>query len=201
MQAPAKAGRKAISQSNREFLHLALLLCLTATPMRTQAQGTSEYQVKAAFLFHFAQLVEWPADTFASQGQPLNLCLFDDEPSLRDFQGTIEDKPVRDRALHIRLLHQPQEAQGCNIFFLSRDEARRERSLLTSVRGQPVLTIGETDDFLKAGGMIRFHLDGGRIRFDVNLAPADSVRLRISSQLLLLATQVFRSSVDDRGGI
>jgi len=181
---------------------ISLVLAVSGVPARIWAQAPpDEYQVKAAFLFHFAQLVEWPPAAFAGNAQPLYLCLLDDDPSQRDFESTIDGKSVGDRALRVRLLHQPQDVQGCNVLFLSRDESRRERSLLTSVRGQPVLTVGETDDFLKAGGMIRFHLDNGRIRFDINLASADSVRLRISSQLLLLATQVFRSSVEDRGGM
>jgi len=181
---------------------VSLVLALAGEPARVSAQASpDEYQVKAAFLFHFAQLVEWPSGTFAGNAQRLELCIFDDEPSVREFQSTVDGKPVADRALRVRLLHQPQDVQGCNILFLSRDESRRQRSLLNSVRRQPVLTVGETDDFLKDGGMIRFHLDGGRIRFDVDLASADTVRLRISSQLLLLATQVIRNSLDDHGGI
>jgi hypothetical protein len=44
------------------------------------------------------------------------------------------------------------------------------------------------------GGMIRFHLDDGRIRFDINLGAADSVHLKISSRLLLLASSIVRGS-------
>lgn len=199
------AQRRQMTPSRRApavvYAFVFLLLTLAGEPARIWAQAPpDEYQVKAAFLFHFAQLVEWPAAAFTGNSQPLYLCLFDDEPSLRDFRSTIDGKLVADRAIRVRLLHQPQEVQGCNILFLSRDEFRRQRSLLNSVRNQPVLTVGETDDFLRDGGMIRFHLDGGRTRFDIDLASADSVRLRISSQLLLLATQVFRTSVDDHGG-
>jgi hypothetical protein len=63
----------------------------------------------------------------------------------------------------------------------------------------PILTVGETSDFLSDGGMIRFHLEEDKIRFDINLAAAESARLKISSRLLLLATSVSRSGVTDRG--
>jgi hypothetical protein len=38
--------------------------------------------------------------------------------------------------------------------------------------------------------MIHFHLDGDKVRFDINASDADSSHLRISSRLLLLATSV-----------
>jgi hypothetical protein len=46
---------------------------------------------------------------------------------------------------------------------------------------------------LSSGGIIRFRLDQDRIRFDINSAAAESVHLKISSRLLLLATSVTRS--------
>jgi hypothetical protein len=47
--------------------------------------------------------------------------------------------------------------------------------------------------------MIRLRIDEGKIRFDINLAAAESSHLQISSRLLLLATTVTRGGVADRG--
>jgi hypothetical protein len=63
----------------------------------------------------------------------------------------------------------------------------------------PVLTVGETANFLSEGGMIRFHLEEGKVRFDINLGAADSSHLKISSRLLLLATSVTRGAKADGG--
>ncbi len=164
------------------------------------AQGSAEeYQVKAAFLFHFAQLVEWPAGALNARDQSINVCIFDDEPRRRELQNTIEGKPVGGRVLRVRMLDQRQNIQGCNILFLSRDESRRQTAVLRSVRDLPILTVGETDDFLSDGGMIHFHLDGDKIRFDINTNGADSSYIRISSRLLLLATSVTHSVTIDMG--
>jgi hypothetical protein len=168
------------------FLCAGLLLSAVPRPVCAQASA-DEYQVKAAFLFHFAQFVEWPA------GDPsLFVCMLNDEPHRQEFQSTIEGKLVGTRVLHVRLLSQPQDVQRCNILFLSREEARRQATVLKSLHGLPVLTVGETSNFLSDGGMIHFHLEKGKIRFDINLGAADSAHLKISSQLLLLATSVTR---------
>jgi hypothetical protein len=164
------------------------------------AQSTAdEYRVKAAFLFHFAQLVEWPAGALNPSDQSINLCIFDDEPHRAELQNTIEGKPVGARVLHVRMLDQQQNTQGCNILFLSRDEGRRQVAILRSVRDLPVLTVGETDTFLADGGMIHFHLDGDKIRFDINVDGANSSHLKISSRLLLLATSVTLGGGTEKG--
>jgi hypothetical protein len=158
-----------------------------------------EYQVKAAFLFHFAQFVDWPAGVLNSGDPSLKLCIFDDEPRRQEFQSTIEGKVIGTRVFHVHLISQLPEIQGCNILFLSRDEARRQAAILKSLRGTPVLTVGETDNFLSDGGMIRFHLEDDKVRFDINLGGAESSHLKISSRLLLLATSVSQGATADRG--
>jgi hypothetical protein len=73
---------------------------------------------------------------------------------------------------------------------MGRDEGRRQVAVLRNLRGQPVLTVGEADDFLSEGGIIRLHLEHDKIRFDINVGAADSSHLKISSRLLLLAKSV-----------
>jgi hypothetical protein len=176
-----------------------LMTCMPAVPLNATAQApAAEYQVKAAFLFHFAQLVEWPVDSAVDA--PVNLCIFENDSHRRDIQGTVDGKPIGDSTFHVRTLHMAQDARGCSLLFVSSENSRHEGAILNSLRGLPVLTVGEDDGFLSDGGMIRFRLEGDHVRFDVNLAAADSAGLRISSRLLLLATHVLRtSSADARG--
>jgi hypothetical protein len=180
------------------LLLLVLLLCGAPQDARAQS-AVDEYQVKAAFLFHFAQFLDWPADSLNASDPSIAMCIFDDEPRRVELQSTVDGKLIGARAFHVRLISQPQEVQGCNILFLSRDEARRQSAVLKSLRGMPVLTVGETSNFLSDGGMIRFHLEEGKTRFDINLSPAESSHLQISSRLLLLATSVTGGGVADRG--
>jgi len=183
---------------NLGLLCFILLVLGMPQPARTQST-TDEYKVKAAFLFHFAQFLAWPTDSLNAGDSSLIICIFDDEPRRQEFQSAIEGKPIGARVFHVRLLSQPQEIQGCNILFLRRDEIRQQSPILKSLRGRPVLTVGETFDFLSDGGMIRFHIDEGKIRFDINQAAAESSHLEISSRLLLLATSVSRGNAANRG--
>ncbi len=170
---------------------LCFLLLALGTTQYVRGQTTvEESQVKAAFLFHFAQLVDWPADPNRDGDHSLIICVFDDDPQRHELQSTLDGKLIGERLLHVRLLSEPKNIPGCDILFLSRDEGSRQSAILRDLRDRPILTVGETESFLSDGGMIRFHLEADRIRFDINLAAADSAHLKISSRLLLLATTV-----------
>lgn len=186
--------------SARIFGLLFIVILVSGVPQFARAQSTSdEYEVKAAFLFHFAQFVDWPTGAQNAADPSLKLCIFSDEPRRQELQNTIEGKLIGGRVYHVRLISQLQEIPDCNILFLSRDEAPRQAAIVKSLRGMPVLTVGETTDFLSDGGMIRFHLEEGKIRFDINLGAAGSSHLKISSRLLLLATSVTRGAIADPG--
>jgi YfiR/HmsC-like len=67
---------------------------------------------------------------------------------------------------------------------------RRRASILASVKGEPVLTVGETPHFAEDGGMIGFCLEGNKIRFEVNAGAASAAKLKMSARLLTLAKTV-----------
>jgi hypothetical protein len=169
--------------------HVAALGTVSAQP------STDEYHVKAAFLFHFAQLVEWPADAVGG-GDPLFLCTLEDDAFSDELESTIQGRQIGSRTIRVRHVHLSQATRGCNMLVISKSEGKRVPLILATLRNLPVLTVGEADDFLSSGGMIRFHLAEDKIRFDINLAAADSCHLKISSQLLLLATSVTRGGMD-----
>jgi hypothetical protein len=87
-------------------------------------------------------------------------------------------------------VHKDEELRTCHIAFVSRSESKRYAKLLQILEGAGVLTVGETDDFLAAGGAITFSFERENLQFEVNLVAADSARLKISSRLLALARRV-----------
>lgn len=188
-----KAVRRALNLAQALILLTAGVLALEALKPACAQSATDEYKVKAAFLFHFAQFVDWPSDAFNSGDQSINLCIFDDEPHLQELQSTLEGKLIGAQVVHVRLLHQTQSTQPtqrCSILFLGRDAGRHQTADLRKLRGQPVLTVGEADNFLSEGGIIWLHLDQDRIRFNINMGVANSSHLKISSRLLVLASSV-----------
>lgn len=172
-------------------LAVLLLLLLTGGSERTRAQSTDEeYRVKAAFIFHFAQLVEWPPET--SPENSLFLCTIGDDPFQGALENTVAGKAIGERLIQILHLKQGDDLQACQVLFVSREQKTQAPMLLAALHNAPVLTVGEAPGFLEAGGMISFVLDQNNVRFEINLDAAESAKLKIGSRLLLLAQTVVR---------
>ena len=94
------------------------------------------------------------------------------------------------RREEVRWIHKDEELRNCQIAFISRSETKRYTKLLQTVEGTGVLTVGETPDFLAAGGIISFTFENEALQFEVNLLAADHARVKISSRLLALARRI-----------
>jgi hypothetical protein len=171
---------------------LVLLSVLLAGAGRTASAQSNddEYRVKAAFLFHFAQLIDWPADKFTVADNSFYLCTFGEDPFQGGLESTLAGRTIGNRAIRIRHLKQPPDLQGCHLLFIGKAQSKVIPVLLADLRNAPVLTVGETPDFLSAGGMICFRLEESRVRFGINLNAAEAARLKIGSRLLMLAQNV-----------
>jgi len=146
----------------------------------------NEYQVKAAFLFHFVQLVDWPPGA-VKDAKALVLCTYGDDPFAGELDSMVSGKSVGSRSIRVRHVRHAQDVHDCQMLFVGKKESKHVLSLLTDLGDDPIATVGETDNFIQAGGMIGFCLDDNKIRFDINLQSAGRAKLKISSRLLLLA--------------
>ncbi len=91
------------------------------------------------------------------------------------------------RVLRIRHITQAQSFGDCQILFVGSDGYHSISAVVQALKNAPILTVGEEDDFLPAGGMIRFRLQENKVRFEINRPAADAARLKISSRLQYLA--------------
>jgi hypothetical protein len=182
---------------NRSIVSLTVLFSFLLAGGARSSKGQSneeEYRVKAAFLFHFAQLVDWPTDAFPGTDNSLFLCTIGEDSFQGALEGTVAGKAIGNRIIRIRHLVQPQDMHSCQIVFLGKTQSKRIPALVADLHNAPVLTVGETPGFLDAGGMICFLLEENKVRFDINLDAADSAKLKIGSRLLLLAQNVVKES-------
>lgn len=159
---------------------LAALACVLAVPP-AQAQDTPlEYQVKAAYLYNFVKFIEWPPRAVS---ETLTICTAGRNPFGNELDDIVRGESIDGHAIAARVVPAPQAA--CNVVFVPRDVNAGE--YLRAVRTAPVLTVGESDDFIAQGGIINFVRDAGMIRFEIDQTAAMRAGLQISSRLLRLA--------------
>jgi YfiR/HmsC-like len=155
-----------------------------------QGGASSEYAVKAAFLYHFAQFVEWPEAAFRDASSPLVYCTIGADPFDGALETTLKGKTIGARAIEVRHAKQAAELQGCQVVFVGDGQKKQIPGVLAGLRGAPVLVVGESEKFVEEGGTIGFVLEENKVRFEVNLGVAEKSGLRINAKLLALAKTV-----------
>lgn len=150
--------------------------------------AVGEYQVKAAFLYHFAKFVEWPAA--AMKGEGVVVCVLGDDPFGPALDFLFEDKTLRGKRFEVRRVNSASEAQACHVLFVNLADKVESRTVLQALSDSPVLTVGNNKDFLASGGMIQLFVEESKVRFDINLTASKQSGLAISAQLLRLARNV-----------
>ncbi|HEX7183153.1 MAG TPA: YfiR family protein [Thermoanaerobaculia bacterium] len=169
----------------------AILLLLSGGLARADRPlVTSEYAVKAAFLYNFAKFVEWPADAFRGPGDPMTLCVLGEDPFGGELDQTVGGKTVTGRQIVVRRSTRLTDLPECRVLFVSSSEGPRLAQILAAVGDRAVLTVGEEETFARAGGIISFVVRENRVRFQIDRKAAARAGLSISSRLLELAETV-----------
>ncbi|TMB86913.1 MAG: YfiR family protein [Chloroflexi bacterium] len=184
--APADRRRGVRRVAEAAILASALLL-VRGAGLAGQTVQAPEYQVKAMFLFNFAQFVDWPAAAFADSATPLVIGVLGDDPFEGFLDQTIRREQVRGRGFQVQRYHNVGEIKTCHILFISRATGARLDEVLANLRNRPILTVSDDAGFAERGGMIRFVTDQHRIRLQINLGAAQAASLTVSSKLLRVA--------------
>ena len=172
---------------------LAAVLCLDG-PM---AQGANEpvsreYQLKAAYLFNFTKFVAWPGPRFEDASSPIVIGVLGRNPFGDELDKIVRGRTVDGRAIRVILVTNADELRTAHVLFVPASEETRPELAAAVAQHLPVLTAGESDTFTRDGGIITFTQADDKLRFTIRLAAAERAGLKISAQLLKLATAVDR---------
>jgi hypothetical protein len=165
-------------------------VALSANP---GAQGltsaeSSEYLIKAGYIYNFAKLVEWRSPV-SRKDQPIVIGVLGNDAFAAVLERVVDDKKIDERPFLVkRLKNREFKDCGCQILFVSASESARTDEIIQFQNAASVLTIAEGPDFTRRGGVIGLILKDNKVRFLVNVDAATQASLTISSRLLALAT-------------
>jgi hypothetical protein len=148
---------------------------------------SQEYRVKADFLMNLTHFVAWPAEAFPFPDDPFVLGVLDPDPFGSVLEEAVRGQTVGDRAIVVKRYHRMKDIGPCHMLFVPAEAERKAPANLDGLRVRPILTVGETDDFSNAGGIIRFVTLRDRITLMINMEAARQAKLAISSKLLNVA--------------
>ena len=171
--------------STRRIAAAVALSLAAVAGARAQALLAGEQELKVAFVYRIALFVEWPAESLPA-GSPFQICSLGSEPAWTAAFGTLDGRKVQGHPVApVRLLARGDEPRGCHVLFVPEREGRKPPPQ------QPgLLTVGEGEAFVAAGGMVGFVREGANLRFDIQRDAATRAQLRLPSELLKVARNV-----------
>lgn len=149
----------------------------------------TEPQIKALCIINFTKYIDWPPEAFVTANQPIRIGVLGEKKVGANLKTAVAGKLVDAHPVEVVDISSADECAACQVLFFGA-ETKRTASILEAVKGQNILTIGETPQFAEAGGVITFTRRENKVRFEVNLAAARLAKLQISSKVLSLADAV-----------
>jgi len=188
--APTRAMAR---RGSRLWRGILLALFLLSGPAWAQARApavSKEFQIKAVFLYNFAQFVEWPAEAFDGPGSPLVIGVLGLDPFGDFLDELVKGEVVNGRPIVVRRYRWIGEVDACHVLFISGSEGAHLEQIEKTIAGRSILTVCDWEGLMRHGGMIRLFMSGRHVRLQINLAAARAAGLTISSKLLRSAEQV-----------
>lgn len=182
----------------KSFLRtLYLLACLLAAPTAVaQARSADtdkalpEYAMKAAYIYNFAQLTDWPADPVGNKDGAFTVCVFGQDELVSALEK-LRGRTVNGKALKVVRIGAVPEIKQCQLLYVGEGEGERGGRLFQSLRGTPILTVTDDPRAARQGAMLQIVPDERRLAFEVDLDATRQSQLQLSSKLLNLARRVF----------
>lgn len=148
--------------------------------------------VKASFILDIVRFVTWPAESFNQHPNRLLLCMRKSGISgqmLKAFQG----ETVGGNQVDINQIDSFADTRSCNVLYIANDEFEKYTDETLVDLNQPLLTIldvtqMELTQSAKSNTLVTLVRKGSRIGFEINLDKTRHSGLRMSSELLKLAT-------------
>lgn len=192
-------ARRIRGQCPRTVLVVAICLAWAASAAGASASVTaSADKVKAAFLFNFAKLVQWPDEPVS---EPLVFAVVADPPLAVALESTVRGRTVRGRSLRVISLEaMPPAEQAVHVLLVAPAAYESLESRSAAIASRALLVVANTREGLVCGATMAFSIENDRVRFVIDPDRAQRAGLRVSSKLLELAEIVRMPASESAGG-
>lgn len=147
--------------------------------MATPIQAANEHELKANFLYRFAQFTQWPPPPTSQ----IHFCVVEHPALLQALSQLPLSTPPR-------AVQAQSDLTACDVLMVGlRDRSALQRWQKT-VTGKPLLIVTDNSEAYRQLGMIQLLTSSDGISFQVDLTRASAHQLKLDAQLLKLARQV-----------
>lgn len=168
------------------------ILAVAAAPAVCSAQVATASTLKAAFTLNFVKFTEWPDP---KPGKPILACVAAEDSIADAMTRAMNGQSVVGRAIHVVRIRPDGPVRDCDLLFVTEREPQRLAAILAEASRFAVLTVSDVEQSARHGAIIEFFLEGGRLRFAINIDTLERSRIKVSSRVLTLA-KIVRDHLD-----
>lgn len=151
------------------------------------AADSTEYNVKAAYLYHLTKFTQWPYSRSTNVNAAMRICVLGTNP-FGQVLDKLSGRTSQNRSIEVEYLTSSQEFSHCDVIYISKSKEKSLKQILQKMEHLPVLTVSDMDSFARQGGMIGFVIERGKVRLEVNNKASQLSDIKLSSKLLAIAT-------------
>ena len=108
-----------------------------------ESAGLQAHQVMAAQAYKVAMFIDWPGTAFAGAGDPFVFAVLGQDPFGGTLETILENRTIKNRPVVIKRFARIEDVAKCHILFISDSEEKKVPEILKTLRGRPILTVGE----------------------------------------------------------
>lgn len=186
---------------------LALILSCSLALVGLGAKEVEPYKIKAAIVYHLANMVNWPSEKFENGEKSVRIGVAgsDSEGIVAILKSSLDSRQIDGKTIVVQsfadrgkleVIYDDEAIGDFHVLYFLEDRGIVGEEALNRLARDHVLTVGESTRFLDRGGMVGLSFENGRPKIRVNLGEAKKGKLVISSELLRHAQIVNREGTE-----
>ena len=170
----------------RNLLFIIILAC--SSSLFALANSAKEADLKAAYIYNFARYTNWAG--IGIRGNEFIICVYKGSDLLKSIKK-LEMKRVKGKKIKVIVVGDGKHClRPCHVVILPKLQGRQLESLVEKAVAGHVLSISDTDGYAQKGVAINLKKVSNKMTFEINIDQVRQSRLKLSSNLLKMATIV-----------
>lgn len=150
--------------------------------------------MKAAFLYQFPAYVEWPDHSSIAEG-PIEIGVIGNDAVAAALDEFARERSPEEQLVRVRRVGDVASVKGLHVLFIGSGAEAKRTQYIEAAHAESVLTVTEQASG-EQSSIIDFQIQDGRVRFIISLPAAQRAKLKISSRLLAVASEVHKGAIE-----
>lgn len=146
----------------------------------------SSTQIKIGYLVNFARYIRWPDRCFNSPESPVIIALDQSHPLANKLENRTVGQTKEGRDIVFQILSENPLIEHVHVLFFGDDSSLLAKINKSTIQN-PVLTVGDANDFIDTGGVVQLAELDKNIIFYINRERAEDLGLNIHFKVLKMA--------------